>query len=64
MKRNFIYLYILVLFVNVQTVFAQSNSDDLSRITHSPGELIVRLHAGASAVELEALSQKLGAVSV
>ncbi len=64
MKKNFIYLYILVLFVNAHTAFAQSNSDDLSRITHSPGELIVRLHAGASAVELDTLSKKLGAVSV
>ena len=64
MKRNFIYLYILVLFVNAQIVFAQSNSDDLPRITHTPGELIVRLHAGASAVELDTLSKKLGAVSV
>ena len=36
MKRNFIYLYILVLFVNAQIVFAQSNSDDLPRITPHP----------------------------
>ena len=64
MKRNFIYFFILVLFVNTQVVFAQSNSDDSSRITYTPGELIVRLQADASAAELDAFSNKLGAVSV
>ena len=33
-------------------------------LPHTPGELIVRLHAGASAVELDTLSKKLGAASV
>ena len=64
MKRFFIYLYILVLFANAETVSAQSNSDDFSRITHTPGELIVRLHSDASPAQLDTLSQQLGAVSV
>ena len=64
MKRNFIYLYILVLFVNSQPVFAQTNSEGSSYITDTPGELIVRLHSDASVAVLEKLSQRLGAVSV
>ena len=64
MTRNPILFFILVLFVNAQIASAQSHSDDFSRITHTPGELIVRLHSDASAVELNRLSQQLGAVSV
>ena len=64
MKRNFIYLYILVLLVKTHTVFAQSDSEDFPHITYAPGELIVRLHSNASPVELDSLSQHLGAVSV
>lgn len=64
MTKKFIYLYILVLFVNSQSVFAQSNSDDFSYITETPGELIVRLQPGASIKQLETLSRRLGAVSV
>ena len=64
MTKRFIYLYILVLFVNSQFVFAQSNSDDFSYITETPGELIVRLHPDASNEQLETLSRRLGAVSV
>ena len=64
MKRNFIYLYMLVLFVNPETVFAQSNSEGFSDITDTPGELIVRLHSDASVAVLEKLSKRLGAVSV
>lgn len=64
MKRNFIYFYLLVLFVNAEIVFAQSNSDDFSPITYTPGELIVRLQVGTSAAELDTFSKKLGAVSV
>lgn len=64
MTKKFIYLYILVLFVNSQPIFAQSNSDDFSYITETPGELIVRLHPGASSEQLETLSRRLGAVSV
>ena len=59
-----IYLYILVLFVHSQFVFAQTNSDDFSYITDTPGELIVRLHLDASREQLEKLSRRLGAVSV
>ena len=55
---------ILVLFVNVQIVLAQSPSDDFSYIRYAPGELIVRLHSDASLEMFEALSRKLGAVSV
>lgn len=54
----------LVLLINVQVVFAQSHSDNFSSITYTPGELIVRLHSNASPVELNRLSQQLGAVSV
>ena len=43
---------------------AQSNSDSFPQITHTPGELIVRLRPDASRKELDALSRKLGAVSV
>ena len=62
-KKSF-YLYILVLFINSQFVFAQSNSDDFPHITDTPGELIVRLHPDASGDHLERLSRQLGAVSV
>ena len=55
---------ILVLFVNVQIVLAQSPSDDFSYITYTPGELIVRLHSDASLETFEVLSRKLGALSV
>lgn len=64
MTKKSIYIYILVLFINAQCVFAQSNSDSFSQITHTPGELIVRLRPDASRKELDALSRKLGAVSV
>ena len=64
MTEKSIYIYILVLFINAQFVFAQSNSDNFSQITHTPGELIVRLHPAASRKALDALSRKLGAVSV
>ena len=64
MKRNFIYLYILVLFVNTQIVFAQSNSEGFPYIRNTPGELIVRLHSDASVAALDTLSKRLGAVSV
>ena len=64
MTKKSIYIYVLVLFINTQFVFAQSNSDNFSQITHTPGELIVRLQPDASRKELDALSQKLGAVSV
>ena len=62
-KKSF-YLYILVLFVSSQFVFAQTNSDDFPYITDTPGELIVRLHPNASREQLEKLSRRLGAVSV
>ena len=62
-KKSF-YLYIFVLFINSQFVFAQSNSDDFPHITDTPGELIVRLHPDASGDHLERLSRQLGAVSV
>ena len=64
MTKQFFYLYILVLFVNSQFVFAQTNSDDFPYITDTPGELIVRLHLDASREQLEKLSRQLGAVSV
>ena len=64
MTKKSIYIYILVLFINSQCVFAQSNSDSFSHITHTPGELIVRLRPGASRKTLDAFSHKLGAVSV
>jgi len=63
MKRNFIYLYILVLFANTQIVFAQSNSEGFRHITNTPGELIVRLHPKASVAALDGLNKRLGAVS-
>ena len=64
MTKKSIYIYILVSFINAQFVFAQSNSDNFSQIAHTPGELIVRLRPAASSKQLEALSRKLGAVSV
>ena len=64
MTKKYIYLYILVLFVNSQFVFAQSNSDDFSYITDTPRELIVRLQPNTSAEWLERLSERFGAVSV
>lgn len=64
MTRNLILFYTFVLLVNAQIVFAQSNSDDFSSATYTPGELIVRLHPDASAVELDLLSKHLGALSV
>ena len=64
MTEKSIYIYVLVLFINAQCVFAQSNSDNFSQIAHTPGELIVRLHPDASRKQLDALSEKLGAVSV
>ena len=64
MTKKSVYLYILVLFVHSQFVFAQSNSDDFADITETPGELIVRLHPEASREHLEKLSRQLGAVSV
>ncbi len=63
-KRNFIYLYILALFTYGQIVYAQSPSGSFYRITHTPGELIVRLHPDVSATELDKLNQQLGAVSI
>ena len=62
--RDSILFYTFVLFINVQIVFAQSNSNDFQHITHTPGELIVRLHPDASAPQLDRLSKQLGAVSV
>ena len=64
MTKKSIYIYILVLFINVQFAFAQSNSDSFPHITYTPGELIVRLRPDASPKEFDALSRKLGAVSV
>ena len=64
MTKKSIYIYMLVLFINVQFAFAQSNSDSFPQITHTLGELIVRLRPDASRKELDALSRKLGAVSV
>ncbi|MYA56866.1 S8 family serine peptidase [Candidatus Poribacteria bacterium] len=64
MTKKFFYLYILVLFVHSQLIFAQSNSGDFPYITETPGELIVRLHPDASGEHLERLSRQLGAVSV
>ena len=64
MTKQSIYFYLLLLFVNSQSVFAQSNSDDFPYITTTPGELIVRLHPDASAEQLEKLSRRLGAVSI
>ena len=64
MTKKSIYIYILVLFTSAQFGFAQSNSDSFPQITHTPGELIVRLRPDASHKKLDALSRKLGAVSV
>ena len=64
MTKISIYIYILVSLINAQFVFAQSNSDNFSQITHTPGELIVRLHSDVSSKQLHTLSRKLGAVSV
>ena len=64
MTRKYFYLYIFVLFVNSQFVFAQTNSGDFPDIPDTPEELIVRLHPNASAEQLERLSVRLGAVSV
>ena len=64
MTRDTFIFFIFVLFVNAQIVLAQSPSDDFSRMTHTPGELIVRLRSEVSRKEFEALSRKLGAVSV
>ena len=64
MTQKSIYLYVFLLFVNSQFVFAQSISDDFTHITDTPGELIIRLHPDASGEQLERLSTRLGAVSV
>lgn len=64
MTKVSIYLYIFVLFINSQFVFAQSNSDGFPHIADTPGELIVRLQPNASVEQLEKLSGRLGAVSV
>ena len=64
MTRDTFIFFSFVLFVNAQIVLAQSPSDDFSRMTHTPGELIVRLRSEVSRKEFEALSRKLGAVSV
>ena len=64
MTKKSIYIYILVLFINAQFAFAQSNSDSFPQIPHTPGELIVRLRPDTSRKELNGLSRKLGAVSV
>ncbi len=64
MTKKSIYIYILVSFINAQFVFAQSNSDNFSQITYTPGELIVRLRPDVPSKQLDALSKKLGAVSV
>ena len=64
MTKTSIYIYMLVSCINAQFVLAQSNSDNFSQITHTPGELIVRLHSDASSKQLHTLSRKLGAVSV
>ncbi|MCG9130294.1 S8 family serine peptidase [Candidatus Poribacteria bacterium] len=64
MTKKSIYIYILVSFINAQFVFAQSNSDNFSQITHTPGELIVRLRPNVSSKQFDRLSRKLGAVSV
>ena len=64
MTKKSIYIYILVLFTSAQFGFAQSNSDNFSEIAYTPGELIVRLRPDASHKKLDALSRKLGAVSV
>ena len=62
--KKSIYIYTLVLVITAQCVFAQSHSDSFSQITHTPGELIVRLRPDVSRKALDALSSKLGAVSV
>ena len=64
MTKISIYIYILVSFINVQFVFAQSNSDSFSQRSYTPGELIVRLRPDVSSKQLDALSKKLGALSV
>ena len=64
MKKKSFYLYIFVLCVSAQFVFAQSDSGNFARPADTPGELIVRLHQNASGEQLEKLSRRLGAVSV
>ena len=67
MTKKSIYIYILVLLINAQFVFAQSNSDDFSHFSpnaYTPGELIARLRPNVSSKQLDTLSRKLGAVSV
>ncbi len=64
MTKISIYIYILVSFINVQFVFAQSHSDNFSQSAYTPGELIVRLRPDVSSKQLDTLSRKLGAVSV
>ena len=64
MTKISIYIYILVSFINVQFVFAQSPSDNFSQSAYTPGELIVRLRPDVSSKQLDTLSRKLGALSV
>ena len=73
MTKNSVYLYLLMLFISISLEaaerpldFAPSYSDSLAEMTYTytPGELIVRLHPTATAVQLRALSKKLGAESV
>ena len=66
----FFYLILLVYFLSSITTDASeqiqsfSHSDSLSEFTNTPGELIVRLHSGASINHLRAFSKKMGAKSV
>ena len=75
MREHRIYIYLIILLICFQSSItteaseqtigsSQSYSPNLSLINHTPGELIVRLHADTSLVQLRAFSKKLGAKSV
>lgn len=66
----FFYLILLVYFLSSITTDASeqiqsfSHSDSLIELTHTPGELIVRVHSDSSLTQLRTFSKKLGSESV
>ena len=73
MRKYCIYFYLIIYLIcslNTVTIEASeqiqsfSHSDSLIKLTHTPGELIVRLHSSASINHLHTFSKKMGVESV
>ena len=73
MRKYCIYFYLILLLIyllnNITTEASEqiqslSHSDSIMELTHTPRELIVRLHSDSSLAQLQAFSKKLGAESV